>query len=139
MHHDTMLIHIRCWETMWSSSDKVNCLQEYSADEWQSESTLALSDESASCSWGTQFWWLLKRSFKAQLRNPTDVTSRLLLSCWIGAFAGDLLFWTAGQACACHFTIVPVTVRPHLPGENVSALKCYGRACMLQRLERAAW
>ena len=38
--------------------------------------------------WGTQFWWLLKRSFKAQLRNPTDVTSRLLLSCWIGAFAG---------------------------------------------------
>ena len=26
------------------------------------------------CSWGTQFWWLLKRSFVAQLRNPTDVT-----------------------------------------------------------------
>ncbi len=40
------------------------------------------------CSWWTQYWWLLKRSLVAQLRNPTDVTSRLLLSCWIGLLAG---------------------------------------------------
>jgi hypothetical protein len=39
-------------------------------------------------SWGTQFWWLLQRSLVTQLRNPTDVTSRLLLSCWIGLLAG---------------------------------------------------
>ena len=48
------------------------------------------SDECESCSWWTQYWWLLKRSLLAQLRNPTDVTSRLLLSCWIGLLAGAL-------------------------------------------------
>ena len=48
------------------------------------------------CSWWTQFWWLLKRSLIAQLRNPTDVTSRLLLSCWIGLLAGHTLIKCAG-------------------------------------------
>ncbi|CAL5218719.1 g432 [Coccomyxa viridis] len=43
-------------------------------------------------SWWTQYWWLLKRSLVAQLRNPTDVTSRLLLSCWIGLLAGLVFF-----------------------------------------------
>jgi hypothetical protein len=31
---------------------------------------------------------LFHRSGLAQLRNPTDVTSRLMLSCWVGTFAG---------------------------------------------------
>ncbi len=47
------------------------------------------TEKCESCSWWTQFWWLLKRSLIAQLRNPTDVTSRLLLSCWIGLLAGS--------------------------------------------------
>jgi ATP-binding cassette, subfamily G (WHITE), member 2 len=36
----------------------------------------------------TQFAVLLHRSLLAQLRNPTDVTSRLLLSTWMGTLAG---------------------------------------------------
>ncbi|CAK0773849.1 hypothetical protein CVIRNUC_004108 [Coccomyxa viridis] len=43
--------------------------------------------------WWTQFAWLLRRSLVSQLRNPTDVTSRLLLSAWIGLLAG------AGTCC----------------------------------------
>ncbi len=31
---------------------------------------------------------LFERSLLAQLRNPTDVTARLLLSCWVGMVAG---------------------------------------------------
>lgn len=42
------------------------------------------------CSWETQFNVLLKRSLLAQLRNPTDTTSRLLLSVWVGMLAGAL-------------------------------------------------
>ena len=45
------------------------------------------------CRWWTQFAWLLRRSLVSQLRNPTDVTSRLLLSAWIGLLAG------AGTCC----------------------------------------
>ncbi len=41
-----------------------------------------------SCSWGTQYAVLLKRSLLAQLRNPTDTTARLLLSTWVGMLAG---------------------------------------------------
>ena len=39
-------------------------------------------------SYWTQFKVLFHRSVLAQLRNPTDVTSRLMLSCWVGTFAG---------------------------------------------------
>jgi len=39
-------------------------------------------------SYWTQFRVLFHRSGLAQLRNPTDVTSRLMLSCWVGTFAG---------------------------------------------------
>ena len=39
-------------------------------------------------SWGMQFCVLLRRALRAQLRNPTDVTARLLLSCWVGMVAG---------------------------------------------------
>ena len=39
-------------------------------------------------SYWTQFRVLFHRSVLAQLRNPTDVTSRLMLSCWVGTFAG---------------------------------------------------
>ena len=70
---------------MWRSHAKCHHLQVVSG---RLCSQRQLPNKRASCSWGTQFWWLLKRSFVAQLRNPTDVTSRLLLSCWIGAFAG---------------------------------------------------
>jgi hypothetical protein len=31
---------------------------------------------------------LLKRAFLAQIRNPTDVTGRLLLCSWVGILAG---------------------------------------------------
>ena len=31
---------------------------------------------------------LLKRAMLAQLRNPTDTTSRLFLSTWVGCLAG---------------------------------------------------
>ena len=40
------------------------------------------------CSWGTQLRVLLKRAMLAQLRNPTDTTSRLFLSTWVGVLAG---------------------------------------------------
>ena len=39
-------------------------------------------------SYWTQFLVLLRRSSLAQLRNPTDVSSRLLLSTWVGTIAG---------------------------------------------------
>ena len=65
---------------------------------------------SATChlrSWGTQFWWLLKRSLVAQLRNPTDITSRLLLSCWIGLLAG-------AHPCLHRFTLSSLLLAIHL-------------------------
>ncbi len=40
------------------------------------------------CSWLTQFRVLLRRAMLSQLRNPTDTTSRLFLSTWVGALAG---------------------------------------------------
>lgn len=40
------------------------------------------------CSWWTQFRVLLKRAMLGQLRNPTDTTSRLFLSTWVGCLAG---------------------------------------------------
>ncbi len=39
-------------------------------------------------SWLTQFRVLLNRAMLAQLRNPTDTTSRLFLSTWVGCLAG---------------------------------------------------
>ena len=48
-------------------------------------------------SWGAQFSVLFRRSVLAQLRNPTDATSRLLLSCWVGILAGAAL----GLTVAC--------------------------------------
>jgi hypothetical protein len=44
--------------------------------------------------WLTQFQVLLHRAFVAQLRNPTDVTSRLLLSVWVGILAGVYTIFT---------------------------------------------
>ena len=35
-----------------------------------------------------QFRMLLQRALLAQLRNPTDVTARLFLSCYVGLLAG---------------------------------------------------
>ena len=35
-------------------------------------------------SWCMQFRVLLRRALLAQLRNPTDVTARLFLSCYVG-------------------------------------------------------
>lgn len=43
----------------------------------------------------TQFRVLLKRGVLAQLRNPTDATSRLLLATWVGMLAG-LTFFNLG-------------------------------------------
>lgn len=40
------------------------------------------------CSWWTQFVVLLRRAMLGQLRNPTDTTSRLFLSTWVGVLAG---------------------------------------------------
>ena len=40
------------------------------------------------CSWVTQFMVLLRRAMLGQLRNPTDTTSRLFLSTWVGVLAG---------------------------------------------------
>ena len=48
-------------------------------------------------SWCTQFQVLLQRSLLAQLRNPTDVSARLLLSCWVGLVAGAP--WTLATPC----------------------------------------
>ena len=42
----------------------------------------------AMCSWWTQFVVLLRRAMLGQLRNPTDTTSRLFLSTWVGVLAG---------------------------------------------------
>ncbi len=39
-------------------------------------------------SWGTQFRVLFRRALRAQLRNPTDATSRLLMSTCVGLLAG---------------------------------------------------
>jgi len=39
-------------------------------------------------SWVTQFRVLLRRAMLAQLRNPTDTTTRLFLSTWVGVLAG---------------------------------------------------
>ena len=41
-------------------------------------------------SWAVQWQQLFWRSLMAQIRNPTDATARLLLSCYVGALAGDL-------------------------------------------------
>ena len=43
----------------------------------------------AACSWPTQFVVLLRRAMLGQLRNPTDTTSRLFLSTWVGVLAGE--------------------------------------------------
>ena len=43
---------------------------------------------SALRSWPTQFVVLLRRAMLGQLRNPTDTTSRLFLSTWVGVLAG---------------------------------------------------
>ncbi|KAK9834135.1 hypothetical protein WJX81_001128 [Elliptochloris bilobata] len=48
-------------------------------------------------SWCMQFRVLLRRALLAQLRNPTDVTARLLLSCYVGLLAG-LTFFDLGEA-----------------------------------------
>ena len=39
-------------------------------------------------SYWTQFCTLFRRSFMAQMRNPTDVASRTLLSTWVGTIGG---------------------------------------------------
>jgi ATP-binding cassette, subfamily G (WHITE), member 2 len=39
-------------------------------------------------SYWTQFRTLFRRSFMAQMRNPTDVASRTLLSTWVGTIGG---------------------------------------------------
>ena len=74
--------HPRVWRTSVHSAKYVSL-----SNSPRRRSTMALT-HSLVCSWWTQLWWLLKRSLVAQLRNPTDVTSRLLLSCWIGLLAG---------------------------------------------------
>ena len=43
-------------------------------------------------SWWRQFMTLLWRSLLNQLRNPTDTSSRLLMSTWVGTLAG-LVFY----------------------------------------------
>ena len=43
-------------------------------------------------SWWTQFRTLFKRAVLAQLRNPTDATSRLLLATWVGMLGGLVFF-----------------------------------------------
>ena len=43
-------------------------------------------------SWWTQFKVLVKRAALAQLRNPTDATSRILLATWVGMLAGLAFF-----------------------------------------------
>ena len=42
--------------------------------------------------WHRQFWVLLRRAFLAQIRNPTDTASRLLLATWIGLLTGENQF-----------------------------------------------
>ena len=39
-------------------------------------------------SWTRQFAVLAKRHLQGQLRNPTDSSSRLLMSCYVGLLAG---------------------------------------------------
>ena len=39
-------------------------------------------------SWTRQFAVLAKRHLLGQLRNPTDSSSRLLMSCYVGLLAG---------------------------------------------------
>ncbi len=67
-------------------------------------------DRCGVCSWWTRFWWLLKRSLVAQLRNPTDVTSRLLLSCWIGLLAGTR---SCSRTTPASLAGTPLSLRHH--------------------------
>ena len=39
--------------------------------------------------WPRQFKVNLQRCFLAQIRNPTDACMRLLISTWVGLFAGE--------------------------------------------------
>jgi hypothetical protein len=56
---------------------------------------------SAARSWGTQFGVLFRRALRAQLRNPTDATSRLLMSTCVGLLAGARPLPTLGRgACS---------------------------------------
>ena len=48
--------------------------------------------QSTKVSWQKQFWVLLHRAFLAQIRNPTDTASRLLLATWIGLLTGENSF-----------------------------------------------
>jgi peptidoglycan/LPS O-acetylase OafA/YrhL len=47
-----------------------------------------LSQTLRACGWCTHFRVLLRRAVRAQLRNPTDATSRLLMSTCVGLLAG---------------------------------------------------
>ena len=42
--------------------------------------------------WPRQFRVNLQRCFLAQICNPTDACMRLLISTWVGLFAGETLF-----------------------------------------------
>ncbi|KAK9802008.1 hypothetical protein WJX73_010401 [Symbiochloris irregularis] len=52
--------------------------------------------------WFTQVGVLFKRSLLAQMRNPTDASSRLLLSVWVGILAG-LVFFNLGDSATDTF------------------------------------
>ena len=53
-------------------------------------------------SWGRQFTVLAKRHLLGQLRNPTDSSSRLLMSCYVGLLAGaPLLVLVHGSMAPC--------------------------------------
>ena len=52
---------------------------------------------------------LFKRALLSQLRNPTDTSSRLLMSTWVGTLAGKAVFQPSG----CSYTRQPRS-SPHI-------------------------
>ena len=56
--------------------------------DWKMRCQTLQSNRACARSWCMQFRVLLRRALLAQLRNPTDVTARLFLSCYVGLLAG---------------------------------------------------
>ena len=61
-------------------------------------------------SWPRQFAVLAKRHLLGQLRNPTDSSSRLLMSCYVGILAGTPALQARLCSTRCSFPLTP----PHI-------------------------
>ena len=93
------------------------------------------------CSWCMQFRVLLRRALVAQLRNPTDVTARLLLSTYVGLLAGTLAHCRKNphtmSTAQCKTSLCAAAWHRHCPhlGADAMLISLHSLLC----IQQSAW